>query len=204
MQRRVVRHVLLALVVVCGAAPAGAQAPAAAPANGSNGAAAADVSAEYVIGPGDVLGIVFWREKELSGDVSVLPDGRITLPLLNEINAAGLKPEELRVRIMDAAKRFVNDPTATVVVRQINSRRVFITGMVAKPGPYPLSQPMTVLQLIATAGGLLEYAKGDEILVIRHENGRQISHDFNYKDVSRSKSLWQNIELKPGDTVVVP
>jgi polysaccharide export outer membrane protein len=198
-----VRHILLASVLVCSAAAAGAQAPATPP-NGSNGAAAIDVTPEYIIGPGDILGIVFWREKELSGDVSVLPDGRITLPLLNEIEAAGLKPEELRARIMDAAKRFVTDPTATVVVRQINSRRVFITGMVAKPGPYPLYQPMTVLQLIATAGGVLEYAKADEILVIRPENGRQISIEFNYKDVSRSKSLWQNIELKPGDTVVVP
>jgi polysaccharide export outer membrane protein len=204
MHGTVVRHIMLAVLLVCVAAPVFAQSPATLPANGSNGSAAADLSPEYIIGPGDVLGIVFWREKELSGDVSVLPDGRITLPLLNEIQAAGLKPEELRSRITEAAKRFVTDPTATVVVRQVNSRRVFITGMVAKPGPYPLYQPMTVLQLIATAGGLLEYAKGDEIIVIRPDNGRQISYDFNYKEVSRSKGLTQNIELKPGDTVVVP
>lgn len=202
MNRAVVRQVLLAAVLVCSAAAGRAQAQSASPANGSGGAV--EVSPEYVIGPGDLLGIVFWREKELSGDVAVLPDGRITLPLLNEIQAAGLKPEELRVRIMDAAKRFVTDPTATVVVRQVNSRRVFITGMVSKPGPYPLYQTITVLQLIATAGGLLEYAKGDEIIIIRPENGRQISFSFNYKEVSRSKGLVQNIELKPGDTVVVP
>jgi polysaccharide export outer membrane protein len=202
MNRAVVRQVLLAAVLVCCGAAGRAQAQSVSPTNGAAGAA--DVSPEYVIGPGDVLGIVFWREKELSGDVAVLPDGRITLPLLNEIQAAGLKPEELRVRIMDAAKRFVTDPTATVVVRQVNSRRVFITGMVSKPGPYPLYQTITVLQLIATAGGLLEYAKGDEIIIIRPEHGRQISFSFNYKEVSRSKSLGQNIELKPGDTVVVP
>lgn len=201
MDRAVVRHVLLAGLLVCCAA-VGARAQSASPTNGAAGAV--EVSPEYIIGPGDVLGIVFWREKELSGDVAVLPDGRITLPLLNEIEAAGLKPEELRVRIMEAAKRFVTDPTATVVVRQVNSRRVFITGMVSKPGPYPLYQTITVLQLIATAGGLLEYAKGDEIIIIRPEHGRQISFSFNYKDVARSKSLSQNIELKPGDTVVVP
>lgn len=161
------------------------------------------VNGEYVIGPGDILGIVFFREKELSGDVAVLPDGRITLPLINEMQAAGLKPEELRQRIMDAARKFVTDPTATVVVRQVNSRRVFITGMVAKAGFYPLYQSTTVLQLIATAGGLLEYAKKDNIVVIRMENGRQSSYKFNYKDVSEQKNLEQNIELKPGDTVVV-
>ena len=215
---RAVRHAAFVTALLGCAAGGYAQTqpqePAAAPGAPSNGAPGAastttaagtvDVPSEYVIGPGDVLGIVFWREKELSGDVAVLPDGRITLPLLNEIGAAGLKPEELRARIVEAARKFVTDPTATVVVRQINSRRVFITGMVGKPGPYPIYQPITVLQLIATAGGLLEYAKGDEILVIRTENNRQVSFKFNYKEVSKSKSLGQNIELKPGDTVVVP
>lgn len=163
-----------------------------------------EVPQHYVIGPGDVLGIVFWREKELSGDVAVLPDGRITLPLINEMTAAGLTPEQLRAALIEAARQFVTDPTATVVVRQVNSRRVFVTGMVAKPGQYPLYQTMTVLQLIATAGGLLEYAKGDEIVIIRREPSHIASFSFNYKEVTRQRKLHQNIDLKPGDTVVVP
>ena len=163
-----------------------------------------EVPDHYIIGPGDVLGIVFWREKELSGDVAVLPDGRITLPLINEIAAAGLTPEQLRSSLIEAARQFVTDPTATVVVRQVNSRRVFVTGMVAKPGQYPLYQTMTVLQLIATAGGLLEYAQSEDIVIIRREPGHIVSFSFNYKQVIKKKNLHQNIDLKPGDTVVVP
>ena len=163
-----------------------------------------EVPDQYIIGPGDVLGIVFWREKEMSGDVAVLPDGRITLPLINEVNAAGLTPEQLRTQLIEAARQFVTDPTATVVVRQVNSRRVFVTGMVAKPGQYPLYQTMTVLQLIATAGGLLEYAKGEDIVIIRREPSAIVSFSFNYKEVMKKRNLHQNIDLKPGDTVVVP
>jgi polysaccharide export outer membrane protein len=163
-----------------------------------------EVPEHYIIGPGDVLGIVFWREKELSGDVAVLPDGRITLPLINEIAAAGLTPQQLRASLIEAARQFVTDPTATVVVRQVNSRRVFVTGMVAKPGQYPLYQTMTVLQLIATAGGLLEYAQSEDIVIIRREPGHIVSFSFNYKQVIKKKNLHQNIDLKPGDTVVVP
>jgi polysaccharide biosynthesis/export protein len=163
-----------------------------------------EVPEHYIIGPGDVLGIVFWREKELSGDVAVLPDGRITLPLINEIAAAGLTPEQLRSALIEAARQFVTDPTATVVVRQVNSRRVFVTGMVAKPGQYPLYQTMTVLQLIATAGGVLEYAQSEDIVIIRREPGHIVSFSFNYKQVIKKKNLHQNIDLKPGDTVVVP
>lgn len=163
-----------------------------------------EVPEHYIIGPGDVLGVVFWREKELSGDVAVLPDGRITLPLINEVNAAGLTPQQLRAALIEAARQFVTDPTATVVVRQVNSRRVFVTGMVAKPGQYPLYQTMTVLQLIATAGGLLEYANGEDIVIIRREPSQIVSFSFNYKQVTRKKNLHQNIDLKPGDTVVVP
>lgn len=166
--------------------------------------AGVEVPEHYIIGPGDVLGIVFWREKELSGDVAVLPDGRITLPLINEVTAAGLTPQQLRSSLIEAARQFVTDPTATVVVRQVNSRRVFVTGMVAKPGQYPLYQTMTVLQLIATAGGLLEYAQSEDIVIIRREPGHIVSFSFNYKQVIKKKNLHQNIDLRPGDTVVVP
>jgi polysaccharide export outer membrane protein len=163
-----------------------------------------DTPPDYVIGPDDVLSIVFWRDKDMSDDVAVRPDGKISLPLINEVQASGLTPEQLRAALTTAANKFVEDPAVTVVVKAINSRKVFITGQVAKPGPYSLSAPTTVLQLIATAGGVAEYAKSDRIMVMRTENGKTIGRRFNYKDVSQGRNLQQNLELKPGDTIVVP
>jgi polysaccharide export outer membrane protein len=159
---------------------------------------------DYVIGPDDVLNIVFWREKDMSSDVTVRPDGMISLPLINDVKAAGLTPEQLRDDLTKAAEKFIEGPTVSIVVKAINSRKVFIMGQVAKPGPYPLSAPTTVMQLIATAGGLHEFADAKHITIIRHENGRQVTRKFNYKDVSQGKNLAQNIELKPGDTIIVP
>jgi polysaccharide export outer membrane protein len=159
---------------------------------------------DYVIGAEDILTIVFWREKDLSGEVAVRPDGRISLPLINEIEAAGLTPEQLRVKVTEAAEKLLEQPTVTVMVKQINSRKVYITGQVAKPGPYALSGPMTVVQLIAMAGGVHEYADDKNIAIMRTENGKQISLRFNYEEVKKRKKLEQNIQLKPGDTVIVP
>jgi polysaccharide export outer membrane protein len=158
----------------------------------------------YVIGPSDVLSIVFWRDKDMSVDVMVRPDGKISVPLLNEITAAGFTPEQLRVKLLEAAVAYLEEPNATVVVKEIRSRNVFITGNVAKPATYPLTGEMTVLQLIAVAGGLQEYADSKNIVIIRSDNGRQQYHKFNYKDVVSPKGAAQNIVLKPGDTVIVP
>jgi len=160
--------------------------------------------ADYVIGPDDVLTVVFWREKDMSTDVAVRPDGMITLPLLNDVQAAGLTPEQLRESLTTAAEKFFEGPTVAVVVKAINSRKVFITGMVSKPGPYPLTGPTTVTQLIAMAGGLHEFAKKKNITILRTENGRETAIRFNYQDVMKRKNLKQNIELKPGDTIIVP
>ena len=159
---------------------------------------------EYVIGPDDVLSITFWREKDLSAEVTVRPDGKVTVPLLNDIMASGKTPEQLRDVIREAARAYLEDPTPTVVVKEIKSRRVFITGQVEKPGPYPLNDRLTVLQLIAVAGGLKEFADGKSITVMRTVNGRVVALPFNYRDVVRRKHLDQNVELRPGDTVVVP
>ena len=159
---------------------------------------------DYVIGPEDVLTVVFWRDKDLSGDVTVRPDGMISLPLLNDIQAAGLTPDQLRLQLTERAGRLMEEPTVTVVVKAINSRRVYLTGNVAKPGAYAISGPTTVLQLIATAGGLLEYAKSKNIRIMRTENGKAVSYKFNYKDVTAGKNLKQDILLKPGDTIIVP
>ena len=179
--------------------------------SGSVAAAAPDIPknavtppADYVIGVDDKLSIVYWKDKDMSADVVVRPDGKIALPLLNEVTAAGLTPGQLRERLTEESRRYVEDANIIVVVMQINSRRVFITGEVNKPGPYPLAGPTTVLQLIAMAGGLRDYANGKNILIMRNENSRPVSMVFSYKDVIARKNLKQNIELKPGDTVVVP
>ena len=159
---------------------------------------------DYVIGPEDQLSIVFYQDKDMSADVVVRPDGKISLPLLNDVQASGLTPEQLRQRVIIDAKRLMQDPKPTVVVRQINSRKVFITGAVEHPGHFPLMGPTTVLQLIAIAGGIKEYADAKKILIIRSEGGRQETFYFNYKDVVSQKNMAQNILLRPGDTVVVP
>jgi polysaccharide biosynthesis/export protein len=160
--------------------------------------------ADYVIGADDQLKIVFWRDDSLSGDVVVRPDGKISLTLLNDIQAAGLTPNQLRENLTQAAAKYVTDPSVTVIVKSINSRKVYVTGQVNKPGPYLLNDNMTVLQMLAVAGGLQEWADADHILVMRTENGQTKSYKFNYKDVRKGKSLQQNIPLKPGDTIVVP
>ena len=168
------------------------------------GAAVVAVPAGYVIGADDRLTINFWRDKELSADVVVRPDGRISLPLLNDVEAAGLTPEQLRRRLLEAASRFVEDPSPTVVVREIHSRQVYITGNVEKPGAYPLNTPMTVVQVIATAGGLKEFVNGKNIVILRHEAGRDVRFSFDYQAVLKGRKLQQNIEMRPGDTVIVP
>ena len=194
---------LTAASAVC--ASAAGQNAAARPASAVAPAAAAAPSAdEYVIGPDDVLSISFWREKDLSADVTVRPDGKVTVPLLNDVMASGRTPEQLRDAIQQMARAYLEDPTPTVVVKEIKSRRVFITGQVEKPGPYALNDRLTVLQLIAVAGGLKEFADGKSITVMRSVNGRVVALPFNYRDVIRRKHLDQNVELRPGDTVVVP
>jgi polysaccharide biosynthesis/export protein len=200
----------LALIFTVGAglfaqqAPPAAQPSSAKPPAGVTVPTGVTPPADYVIGPDDVLTIVYWRDKDMTADVSVRPDGMISLPLLNDVQASGLTPEQLRAKLTEASAKFFEDPTVTVVVKAINSRKVFITGMVSKQGPYPLAGPTTVLQLISMAGGLLEYADEKNIRILRYENGKPVTFVFNYKDVSKGKNLKQNIELKPGDTIIVP
>lgn len=166
--------------------------------------AIAPPSVEYVIGPEDVLGVVFWREPEMSGDVTVRPDGRITIPVVGELQASGRKPEVLQAEIAAAAGKYISSVNVVVVVRAINSRKIFVTGRVTTPGAYPLMQPLTVMQAIALAGGLTEFADPKGIVILRMENGKSRSVQFNYQDIARGKSLDQNVLLQPGDTVVVP
>jgi polysaccharide export outer membrane protein len=133
----------------------------------------------------------------------VRPDGKISLPLLNDIDATGLTPEQLNTVLEKAASKYITEPQATVIVREVRSRRVFVLGQVGNPNPVPLNAEMTVLQVLSAAGGLLEYADKDNIVILRKEDGRDRRFKFNFNDVVKGKNVEQNILLKPGDTVLV-
>jgi len=209
-----IRTVFIACACVLGAHPSFGQAGAAAapaqtrllqsPLPSSTASAVDAAQSDYVIGTDDMLSIVFWRDQQLSSDVLVRPDGKISLPLLDEVMAAGLTPRQLRDRLRIEAERYVSVPVVTVVVKQINSRKVYITGQVVRPGQYPLATSMTVLQLIATAGGLGDYAKPRGIRVVRVEQGHPVTLRFDYTNATTTSKAPSNIELKSGDTVVVP
>jgi polysaccharide export outer membrane protein len=162
-----------------------------------------EVPADYVIGVQDVLTVVFWKEKELSAEVMVRPDGKISLPMLNDIVAVGLTPEQLAAEVAKTATKFVRDPSATVIVKAVNSRRVYVIGEVANPGAFPISANMNVLQALAEAGGLLEHADRGDIVIVRNENGTERRYKFDYDDVVRGRDTKQNIKLLPGDTILV-
>ena len=164
--------------------------------------AADDVN--YIIGPEDVLVVSVWKEPEVSGAVNVRPDGKISMPLLNDVQAAGLTPMALKNDITEKLTKFISEPRVTVMVTATNSQRVFVLGEVGRPGTLPLSPNMTVLQAISAAGGLTPFASQKKIYVLRSENGKQQKHMFNYKEVLKGENEAQNIELKAGDTLVVP
>jgi polysaccharide biosynthesis/export protein len=174
-----------------------------APARGAGPATtgiAAPPPADYVIGPEDVLIVQFWRDDQMSGETTVRPDGKITLKLLNDIQAAGLTPDQLRERLAKEGSRFLEDPQVTVAVKQIKSRFVTVLGEVGKQGAVPLNGPMTVLAALGQAGGLTEYAQKKEIAIIRGTTRLK----FDLEAVSQGKKLEQNVYLMPGDTVFVP
>jgi polysaccharide biosynthesis/export protein len=163
---------------------------------------AADSS--YKIGPQDVLRIDVWKEAEISRAVPVRPDGKISLPLLNDVQASGLTAMELANNITEGLKKFINNPQVTVSVTEINSRRVYVTGEVSKPGAYPLLPNMTALQAVTSAGGFTQFARTKNIYILRNEGGKQTKYSFNYNDVVKGKRSDENITLQPGDTIVVP
>jgi len=160
--------------------------------------------ASYKIGAQDVLRIDVWKEPEISRAVPVRPDGKISLPLLNDVQAAGLTAMELASVITEGLKKFMNSPQVTVSVSEINSRRVYVTGEVARPGAYPLLPNMTVLQALTSGGGFTQFARIKNIYVLRTEGGKQVKHPFNYKEVVKGLKAEDNIMLQPGDTIVVP
>jgi polysaccharide biosynthesis/export protein len=169
-----------------------------------SGQKAAPQDPNYVIGSQDVLDISVWKEAELTRTVPVRPDGKISLPLLNDVQAAGLTPTQLAEAITTSLKKFVTDPQVTVIVTQINSQRVYIMGEVTRAGAYPLLPDMTFLQALSSAGGFTQFANLKKIYMFRMENGKQVKYPFNYKDVIAGKRSEQNVILKAGDTIVVP
>jgi len=158
---------------------------------------------DYVIGVEDVLNVVFWRDKDLSAEVVVRPDGKISLPMLNDVAAAGMTPEALAEVVAKAATKFVRDPGATVIVKEIRSRKVYIIGEVSKPGTIQLASEMNVLQAIGEAGGFIEGADKGDVIIVRNEGGKERRFKFNYNDVVKGKNPAQNIRLLPGDTIIV-
>jgi polysaccharide export outer membrane protein len=177
-------------------------APAAASAQEAATPAAAE--AGYVIGAEDTLNVNVWKEPDMSGTVPVRPDGKISLPLVGDVQATGLTPMELTAQLTTLLKKYVTDPRVTVTVTNVNSRRVYILGQVGRPGAYPLAPEMTVLQALSTAGGLNQFAAADKIYVLRNDSSGQVKLAFQYKQVIKGRKPEQNVVLKPGDTIVIP
>jgi polysaccharide biosynthesis/export protein len=159
---------------------------------------------EYIIGGQDTLNISVWRENDFSGPVIVRPDGKVTMPLLGDMQAAGLTPMQLATSITEKLRKYVAEPRVTVVVTQMNSQRFYIMGEVGRGGAFPLQARTTVLQALASAGGFTALADTKKIYVLRKENGKEAKYPFNYKEVIKGNHREQNIIVKPGDTIVVP
>jgi len=158
----------------------------------------------YVIQPNDLLKIFVWKQPDMTGQVLVRPDGRISLPLVQDIQASGKTPAELKEKIEESLKEYLEFPTVTVIVDAIQSYRVFVTGQVTKPGPIASEKPITVLQALALAGGFSPVAKLGEIVIVRGTTEGGTLFRFNYAEVIKGEHFNQNIMLKTGDVVVVP
>jgi polysaccharide export outer membrane protein len=165
---------------------------------------AATEDPNYSIAPDDVLTIDVWKEPEISRTVPVRRDGKISLPLLNDVQAAGLTPTQLGSEIVEKLRATIVHPQVTVIVAQMSSQRIYILGQVTRGGAYPLVPDMTVMQALSIAGGFTPYANVKKIRVMRKENGADKIFAMNYKEVSSGRKTGQNIHLRPGDTIVVP
>jgi polysaccharide biosynthesis/export protein len=166
------------------------------------GAAVPADSDRYVIGPEDVLYIHIWREESLTRTIPVRMDGKISLPLLDDIEAAGLTPLQLKEKLTEALKKFQDDPTVSVVVMEANSYKVYISGEVRSPGVYRLRSETSFLQFIPMVGGFTDWANQKKILIIRKENGKEKRITVNYRKIVEGEH--SNILLKSGDTIIVP
>jgi polysaccharide export outer membrane protein len=161
------------------------------------------VPSDYVIGADDTLHITVWKEPDMSVTLPVRPDGKISIPLLDDVQAAGMTPMELSTSIKEKLKKYIADPRVTVVVTAMNSQRIYVLGEVVHTGAMPLLPHMTVLQALSSAG-FTQFANLKAIYLLRMQDGQQIKMRFNYKDAIKGRGDQQNIMLKPGDTIVVP
>ena len=168
-------------------------------------AAAQTVSPDYILGTEDMLAISVWREPEISRTVPVRPDGKVSLPLIGEIQAKGLTPKQLQASLTVALRSYLANPEVTVIVQEVRSQKFNILGEVARPGSYPLSKPTTVVDALAIAGGFRDFAKVKKIYILRVQpNGSPVKIPFNYKDVVERNRFEQNVALQPDDTIIVP
>jgi polysaccharide biosynthesis/export protein len=164
---------------------------------------APEVPSDYVIGADDTLRITVWKETDLNVTLPVRPDGKISLPLLDDVQAAGLTPMQLGASIKEKLKKYISDPRVTVVVSAMNSQRIYVLGEVTHTGAMPLMPHMTMLQALSSAG-FTQFANLKGIYLLRTQDGQQTKIRFNYKDAIKGKDTQQNIVLRPGDTIVVP
>lgn len=178
-------------------------ATAAVPAARGDGAAQPDAE-HYLIQPGDQLTISVWKEKDLQGDVLVRPDGGLSFPLAGDLDAKGKSVEELRLALAARLKSYIPDPVVTVAVKAIGGNQIYVLGKVNRPGQFPFSSPVDVMQALSLAGGATPYAALNDIVILRRDNGRQEALRFRYGQVEHGKELSQNVLLHSGDTVVVP
>jgi polysaccharide biosynthesis/export protein len=158
----------------------------------------------FIIGNDDLLAIDVWKEPGITRTIPVRSDGKISLPLVGEVQAAGLTPAKLEQDIAGKLKNYISEPEVTVIVQQVNSQKFNILGQVVKPGSYVIANSPTVLDAIALAGGFRDFAKKKSIYVLRHGPSGELRLPFNYKDVSQGKNMAQNVKLEPGDTIIVP
>jgi polysaccharide biosynthesis/export protein len=154
----------------------------------------------YVIGAQDVLSIKVWREQDFSGSYTVRPDGKITIPLIGDVQASGLTPERLGEQLKQGLSNYINSPDVSVALQAVNSKKFYITGEVNRPGEYTLAVPTKVFDALSNSGGFRDFANKKKIIIIRGADRLK----FNYQDILRGKNLEQNILLENGDTVVVP
>lgn len=207
MKRSAYLFLLTILVALATAFHTQAQAPAAGNSQGPASDQAADKlrDSNYLIGIDDVLAINVWKEQELTRSVPVRSDGKISLPLVGEVQAAGRTPAQLEQDIASHLRNFITDPEVTVIVQQSNSQKVNVLGQVVKPGAYSFTAASTVVDALAAAGGLRDFAKKKGITILRSKpSGGQDRISFNYADYLKGKNSVQNVKLEPGDTVVVP
>jgi len=160
--------------------------------------------ATFIIGNDDVLAINVWKEPDISRSIPVRSDGKISLPLVGEVQAAGQTPAALEKDIASKLKNYISEPEVTVMVQQVNSQKFNILGQVVRPGAYVIANSPTVLDAIALAGGFRDFAKQKSIYVLRQGPEGETRLPFNYKDVAQGKNMSQNIKLQPRDTIIVP